>query len=63
MITAGQLLYDIDFQTQVKFYYYSEKLVKRIEISQEAASDQNVRYMYVEDGIICIEVEDAGVLA
>lgn len=47
----------IEIQCQVVLCYYDYNKDKRIPITREEAADREIKYMYVEDDAIYIELE------
>ena len=56
MVTAGELIRDIDVQSEVCYCYYDDNREERIEITGEQAREKEIKYLYCEDNIIYIEV-------
>ena len=50
-------LQEIEIQTEVQYCYYDYEKEERIFITREEAEEKEIRYMYVENNEIFIEVE------
>ena len=57
MITIRDLLNNVELQSTAKYFYYDYDKEQRIELTEEEASDYDIKYIYEEDGIICFEVD------
>ncbi|MBR1948938.1 MAG: hypothetical protein IKA30_04005 [Alphaproteobacteria bacterium] len=57
MITIRDLLNNVELQSTAKYFYYDYDKEQRIELTEEAAGDYDIKYIYEEDGIICFEVD------
>ena len=53
-----ELFLNIEIQSEYKVVYYDYEAEKRIEVTPEEYTDQYVFYMYVEDGILYIEIHN-----
>ena len=53
-----ELIHQIEIQSETKYVYYDYEKCERIDITQADAQDKDIRYMYVDDGILYIEVEN-----
>ena len=54
-----ELLSEVDMQSEVRYAYYDERKECRIELTRNEANGEEVRYMYVDDGMLYIEVEQS----
>ena len=52
-----ELLESIEIQSDVHFVYYDYEKCERYEISKEEASGKEIRYLYVDDGELYVEVD------
>ena len=52
-----ELLKSVEIQSDVHFVYYDYEKCERYEISKEDASGKEIRYLYVDDGELYIEVD------
>lgn len=57
MIRLKDFLDSVEFQSDVKYFYYDYEKDERIELTEEEAGKYEIRYIYEEDGTICIEVD------
>lgn len=57
MITLEDLLNSAELQSEAKYYYYDYDKEQRIELTEQEAGQYEIKYIYVEDGIICFEVD------
>ena len=53
-----KLLESVEIQSDVHFVYYDYDKCERYEISKEDVSGKEIRYLYVDDGELYIEVEE-----
>lgn len=53
----SDFLENVDIQSEYQVVYYDEDKNERVEISDEEASDKEIKYVYVENDILFIEVE------
>ncbi len=53
-----QLFLNIEIQSEYKVVYYDYKNEERIEVEVEENTDKDVAYLYVEDGILYIEIDN-----
>ncbi len=55
-------LYEIFLHTEIqsdyKVVYYDYIKEQRIEVSEEDYTDKYIRYLYVDDGILYIEIDN-----
>ena len=55
-------LYEIflhtELQSDYKVVYYDYIKEQRIEVSEEDYTDKYIRYLYVDDGILYIEIDN-----
>ena len=52
-----ELSEQVEVQSEIKFYYYDYEKEERIELAKEKADMCNITFMYVDDGILCVEVD------
>ena len=52
------LLLNYTIQSEYKVVIYDYKLEKRVEVEEIEYSDRHVDYLYVEDGILYIEIDN-----
>lgn len=57
-MTLHALLLNIEIQSEYKIVYYDYEEEQRIEVPSEHYSDKEIKYLYVEDGILYIEVDN-----
>lgn len=60
-----ELLENVDIQSEYKVVYYDETEYKRVEVTEAITDDSvyynsEVNYLYVEEGVLYIEVEKEG---
>lgn len=55
-----ELTEQVEVQSEIKFCYYDYEKEERIELTKEKADFCDVRYMYVDDGILYVEVDYNG---
>ena len=53
-----QLFLNTEIQSEHRVVYYDYKDEKRVEIDPEGYTDKDVAYLYVEDGILYIEIDN-----
>lgn len=58
MLRVYDILDNVDVQTEVKFVRFDEDAFERVELSEAEARGREVKYMYVEDDVLFLEVED-----
>ena len=51
-----QLILDTEIQSKYKIVYYDYEDEERITVSPDEYGNKDVRYLYVEDGILYIEI-------
>lgn len=56
-MTVEELFDQIELQGEIKIVYFDEKLGCRVPISREDAAFMTINFMYVENGVMYIEVE------
>lgn len=54
----GALLENVEIQCSITVCYYDDDKEERVIVHPDAYMENTVRYMYVEDGEIFIEVEN-----
>ena len=52
-----QLFLNIEIQSDYKVVCYDYMQEKRIEVAEEEHTDKEIDYLYVEDGILIIEID------
>ena len=52
-----ELFLHIEIQCEYKVVYFDYKQEKRIEVAVEEHTDKDIAYLYVEDGILYIEID------
>ena len=52
-----QIFLHIEIQSEYKVVYYDYKQEKRIEVAEGEHTDKDIAYLYVEDGILYIEID------
>lgn len=57
MITLRDFLISVGLRSPAKYYYYDYEKKQRIELTEEEAKKYDIMYIYVEDGVICFEVD------
>lgn len=53
-----ELMDSVEMQGETKFVYYDYEKYERIEITEEQAAYKNIRYIYPENNIIYIEIDN-----
>ena len=53
-----EIFLHIEVQSESKIVYYDYKREKRIEVNVENYTDREIKYLYVEDGILYIEIDN-----
>ena len=53
-----QLILNVEIQSEYKIVYYDYNEERRIKTTLDESGDKDIRYMYVEDGILYIEIEN-----
>lgn len=56
MLTVNDLKSNIDFQNDVRYYYFDYEKEERIEITAKEAEDKRITWIYCEADEIVIEV-------
>lgn len=51
-----ELLKNIDITSEVIFCYYTEEEYDRVEITEEQASNKEIKSVFISDDCICIEI-------
>lgn len=52
------LIHQVEIQSETKYVYYDYDKCERFEITQEEALDKDIKYIYVDDGILYIEIDN-----
>lgn len=52
-----QLILDTEIQCEYKIVYYDYEDEERITVSPDGYGNKDVRYLYVDDGILYIEID------
>lgn len=52
-----QLILNVEIQSKYKIVYYDYDENRRIKTTLDGNEDKDIRYMYVEDGTLYIEIE------
>ena len=52
-----QLILNVEIQSEYKIVYYDYDENRRIKTTLDGNEDKDIRYMYVEDGTLYIEIE------
>ena len=52
-----QLILDTEIQSEYKIVYYDYEEEERITVSLDGYGNKDVRYLYVDDGILYIEID------
>lgn len=52
-----QLILDTEIQSEYKIVYYDYEEEERITVSPDGYGNKDVRYLYVDDGILYIEID------
>ena len=53
-----QIFLHIEIQSEYKVVIYDYEQEKRIEVNEEDYTDRDIDYLYVEDGILYIEIDN-----
>lgn len=53
-----ELFAHIDIQSEYKIVKYDYDTEKRVEVDEEDNTDKEIDYLYVEDGILYIEIDE-----
>ena len=53
-----QLLLHIEIQSEYKVVYYDYIKEERIQVSADEYTDRDIMYLYVEDGVLYIEIDN-----
>ena len=56
MIRVYDILDNCEVQSEVRFVWYDYDAEERVTISEEEARGREVKYLYVDDGILYVEV-------
>lgn len=56
MIRVYDILDNCEVQSEVRFVWYDYDAGERVTISEEEARGREVKYLYVDDGILYVEV-------
>lgn len=57
MITLKELFDKIDVQGIFEVVYYDEERAERVEVEKEKYLDNEINFIYVENGVLYIEIE------
>ncbi len=57
-MTLHALLFNIELQSEYKVVYYDYENEDRIEVCAEHYTDKEIKYLYVDDGILYIEIDN-----
>lgn len=57
MLRVYDILDNVDIQSEVRFVWYDYDADVRVDLSEAEARGREVKYMYVEDGVLFVEVE------
>ena len=49
---------ETDVQTEIRFCFYDYENEERIELDPSILHDEEVKYIYVENGILYVEVDE-----
>ena len=52
-----QLILDAEIQSEYKIVYYDYEEERRITVSPDGYGNKDVRYLYVEDDVLYIEID------
>ena len=52
-----QLILDTEIQSEYKIVYYDYEEEERITVSPDGYGNKDIRYLYVDDGILYIEID------
>ena len=53
-----EIFLNIEVQSECKIVYYDYKKEERIEVDTENYTDREIKYLYVDDGILYIEIDN-----
>ena len=53
-----ELFSQVDVQSEYKIVKYDYDIEKRVEVDEDENTDKEIDYIYVEDGIIYIEIDE-----
>lgn len=53
-----QLFLNTEIQSEYKVVYYDHENEERVEVDPEGYTDKDIAYLYVEDGILYIEIDN-----
>ena len=53
-----QVLQDIEIQSEYKVVIYDYDKEERVEVNEEDYNDRDIDYLYVDDGILYIELDN-----
>ena len=56
MLKVYDILDNCEVQSEVRFVWYDYDAEERVTISEEEARGREVKYLYVDDGILSVEV-------
>jgi hypothetical protein len=56
MLKVYDILDNCEVQSEVRFVWYDYDAEERVTISEEEARGREVKYLYVDDGILYVEV-------
>lgn len=57
MLKVYEIMENVDVQSEVKFVRYDYAADERVVLSEAEARGCEIRYMYVENGVLFLEVE------
>lgn len=57
MLKVYDILDNCEVQSEVRFVWYDYDADVRVDLSEAEARGREVKYMYVEDGVLFVEVE------
>lgn len=52
-----ELFNHVDVQSEYKIVYYDYDSEKRVEVDEDENTDKEIDYLYVEEGILYIEID------
>ena len=52
-----ELFTNVEIQSEITVCYYDDKREKRVNVQADQYLDHEIKYLYVEDGELFIEVE------
>ena len=57
-MTLHSLLLNVELQSEYKVVYYDYEQEERIEVHENHYYEKEIKYLYVENGVLYIEVEN-----